>query len=151
MTDTRTYFDYRLRLQVPTNSPDRLLLEYIKNEQHLTYTEKEMVLAALRMCWLPLAYEQPDLIARREDLQRIALDAILRLREQIQYLAAIAGISQPQPILDPLINRAASTAPIIPSIESVRLQRKPEIASPRSHSIAASSLDGYEEDLFGDN
>ncbi|NEQ25984.1 MAG: hypothetical protein F6K28_44425, partial [Microcoleus sp. SIO2G3] len=71
MTDSKTYFDYRLRLQVPTNSPDRLLLEYIKTEQHLTYSEKEMVLAALRMCWLPLAYEQPEIAAPREDLQRI--------------------------------------------------------------------------------
>lgn len=143
MTDSKTYFDYRLRLQVPPNSPDRLLLEYIKTEQHLTYSEKEMVLAALRMCWLPLAYEQPDIAAPREDLQRIALDAILRLREQIQYLAAIAGISTFQPQPEPIPLRTASV-PTFPSSEPVRMPR-PAIA------IAQASEDGYEEDLFGDD
>ncbi|NJL22770.1 MAG: hypothetical protein HC895_21240 [Leptolyngbyaceae cyanobacterium SM1_3_5] len=139
MTDSKTPFDYRLRLQVPASSPDRLLLEYLKAEQHPTYSEKEMVLAALRMCWLPLAYEQSD--ASREDLQRIAHDAILRLREQIQYLAAIAGIPTPPSPPEPAPARPAFAANS--SAESARLPR-PAIA-------ALGGEDDYEEDLFGDD
>ncbi|MBD2090867.1 hypothetical protein H6F67_13505 [Microcoleus sp. FACHB-1515] len=139
MTDSKTPFDYRLRLQVPADSSDRVLLEYLKAESHPTYLEKEMVLAALRMCWLPLAYEQSD--ASCEEVQRLAHDAILRLREQIQYLAAIAGISTSVPA-ESAFPQAASVSS--PRVESVRLSR-PAIAS------APGSEDGYEEDLFGDD
>ncbi|NEQ27520.1 MAG: hypothetical protein F6K28_52655, partial [Microcoleus sp. SIO2G3] len=80
----------------------------------------------------------------REDLQRIALDAILRLREQIQYLAAIAGITafQPQPEPAPVLRTAS--VPTFSNVEPVRMPR-PAIAS------ALGGEDGYEEDLFGDD
>lgn len=133
---SRSYFDYRLRLQVPSDSPDRMLLEYIKHEAHLTYSEKEMVLAALRMCWLPLAYREQT---RRtgegshETLQQIGLDCIMRLKEQIQYIAAATGIQTTGTLSD-----------------------RPWDAGASNHATSAvrpipPEPDGYKHDVFGES
>jgi hypothetical protein len=138
---SRSYFDYRLRLQVSPDSADHLLLEYIKRNQHLTYSEKEMVLAALRMCWLPLAFQhhlsQADRLTHT-DLKRVGLDAILRLKEQIRYVAEITGVDQPADLIVPTYSESNPASS----------------RSPLTHSTAFTNVtvaeDGYEQDLFGD-
>jgi hypothetical protein len=139
-------FDYRLRLQVAEDNVDRLLLAYIKAEQHLTYSEKEMVLAALRMCWLPCAYHHHLKLGNvaPEDLQQVGMDAILRLKEQIYYIATLTGV---QGWSQRVEERVETTYPRV----SIAAAVKPIAPYPSAASLNQPTLeDGYDRDLFED-
>ncbi|MHC5832014.1 MAG: hypothetical protein ACYT04_92580, partial [Nostoc sp.] len=58
-TDTdrqRQYKNLTLRLRAYSNTVDAKLIIYLQKGNGVS-TSKEMVLQALRMCWLPLAYQ----------------------------------------------------------------------------------------------
>ncbi|MBW4440372.1 MAG: hypothetical protein KME10_03880 [Plectolyngbya sp. WJT66-NPBG17] len=92
-------FDYRVRVQVAAESPDGILLDFLKNERHRSYSHKEMLLWALRAYWMPIAYqlrrEQGEQSLTEAQLKRMAQDAIYQLRQQIAYLRSTFGIEQP--------------------------------------------------------
>jgi hypothetical protein len=88
----RKIIDYRVRIQVAEDSPDGVLLDFLKHEQHPSFSHKEMVLWALRGYWMAIAFRQ-----RRESgkgkmseaqMQQTALDTIHQLGQQIAYIQA---------------------------------------------------------------
>jgi hypothetical protein len=90
-------YDYRSRIQVPVDSPEAALLEYLKQERHLIYSHKEMVLSALRAYWLPFAYadrQRHGAPVAQDDLKRLAQDAIHRLKQQALYLQEAFGLER---------------------------------------------------------
>lgn len=130
--------EYRLRLQAPPHSVDYWLLQYLKQGAHMTYSDKELVLSSLRMCWLPLVYRHyaDRLNLSRDDLKQIGLDAILRLKEQIQYITAVMDLERSNTAIVPTPSPQPSRPPL------------PSTPSPSPSPIAD---DGYGFDLFGDD
>lgn len=129
--------EYRLRLQAPPDGADYWLLQYLKQGAHVTYSDKELVLSALRMCWLPLAYRHyaDRMGLSRDELRQISLDAILRLKEQIQYIAAVMDLERPN---------AAIASTLSP-------QPSPRPPRPIAPTPTPTADDGYGVDLFGDD
>jgi hypothetical protein len=86
----RKMIDYRVRIQVAEDSPDGMLLDFLKHERHPSFSHKEMVLWALRGYWMAIAFRQrgdfeEDTISQTR-MRRIALDGIHQLRQQIAYI-----------------------------------------------------------------
>jgi hypothetical protein len=83
-------FDYRVRVQVKTESPDAVLLDFLRNERQGSYSHKEMLLWALRAYWMPFAQQQS---ARSEtQLRHIALSSIYQLEKHIDYIREAFGL-----------------------------------------------------------
>jgi hypothetical protein len=88
----RKIIDYRVRIQVAEDSPDGVLLDFLKHERHPSFSHKEMVLWALRGYWMAIAFRQrwePGDGGNSEaqmQMQRMALDAIHQLKQQIAYI-----------------------------------------------------------------
>lgn len=151
-------FDYQLTLQVPADSLDRALLEYIQQSKHPTYVEKDLVLVALRMCWLPSAYKSsPARFQRKanEDLQQLGLDAITRLKEQIRYIATVTGLQIEGG--DSYSSQESSQYRSSPPSPPLASANSPSSEPPKTPTIATAIVplameepDGYERDLFGD-
>lgn len=82
-------YDYRTRIQVPMNSSDAVLLDYLKTDYRQVASQKEMQLSALRAYWLPIAYEalrERGGSVSDEELARMAQNCILHLRERAEML-----------------------------------------------------------------
>lgn len=82
-------YDYRTRIQVPMNSSDAVLLDYLKTDYRQVASQKEMQLSALRAYWLPIAYEslrERGGSVSDEELSRMAQNCILHLRERAEVL-----------------------------------------------------------------
>jgi hypothetical protein len=82
-------YDYRTRIQVPLNSSDAVLLDYLKSDYRQVTSQKEMQLSALRAYWLPIAYEalrERGGSVSDEELARMAQNCILHLRERAEML-----------------------------------------------------------------
>jgi hypothetical protein len=86
--DRSERFDYRLRIQVPEDSTEAILLRYLMENKNPIYSHKEMALLAFKACWLPYACEQAiqrgDTGLSEEELKRIAADAFDYLQERIE-------------------------------------------------------------------
>jgi hypothetical protein len=88
--------DIVFRFRPSANSPDGLLLSYLKN-LGVTPLSNEMVLKALRAFWLPDTYESCG-SKRGKELKRLARDTIFCLEEHANYLRNHFGIERPQPM-----------------------------------------------------
>jgi hypothetical protein len=86
----RKIIDYRVRIQVAEDSPDGVLLDFLKHERHPSFSHKEMVLWALRGYWMAIAFQQrwdfEEAGISQTRMQQIALDGIYQLRQQIAYI-----------------------------------------------------------------
>jgi hypothetical protein len=94
----RKMIDYRVRIQVAEDSPDGVLLDFLKHERHPSFSHKEMVLWALRGYWMAIAFrhqrELGDESMSEAQMQRLALDAIHQLKQQITYIQTTFGMEQ---------------------------------------------------------
>lgn len=95
--------DIVFRFRPSADSPDGLLLSYLKN-LGVTPLSNEMVLKALRAFWLPDTYESCG-SKRGKELKRLARDTIFCLEEHANYLRNRFGIERPQPMpyLNPVV------------------------------------------------
>jgi hypothetical protein len=95
----RKIIDYRVRIQVAEDSPDGVLLDFLKHERHPSFSHKEMVLWALRGYWMAIAFRQRsemgDTSISNAQTQRMALDAIHQLGQQIIYIQSVCDIPEP--------------------------------------------------------
>jgi hypothetical protein len=82
-------YDYRLRIQVPADSPEALLLKYLKHDGNRVFSHREMVITAITAYWLVFAYRdahQLGLVVSDTDMQGVVRDSIYRLNHQASYL-----------------------------------------------------------------
>lgn len=82
-------YDYRLRIQVPIDSPEALLLKYLKHDGNRVFSHREMVITAITAYWLVFAYRdahQLGLAVSDTDMQGVVRDSIYRLNHQASYL-----------------------------------------------------------------
>jgi hypothetical protein len=132
----RKMIDYRVRIQVAEDSPDGVLLHFLKHERHPSFSHKEMLLWALRGYWMAIAFRQRSELGNEvaeAQIQRMALDAIYQLRQQIAYIQSTFETG--------LVESAADA--VVFSGHREKAFAKQSIAAPRS------SLDWDEgEDLF---
>jgi light-regulated signal transduction histidine kinase (bacteriophytochrome) len=95
---TRKMVDYRVRIQVAEDSPDGVLLDFLKHERHPSFSHKEMVLWALRGYWMAIAFRQRselgDNMRSEAQIQRMALDAVHQLRQQINYIQVACNVQE---------------------------------------------------------
>jgi hypothetical protein len=100
----RKIIDYRVRIQVAEDSPDGVLLDFLKNERHPSFSHKEMVLWALRGYWMAIAFRQRlelgDALVSDAQIQRMALDTIHQLRQQISYIQSTRNMQEPSILAD---------------------------------------------------
>jgi hypothetical protein len=86
----RKIIDYRVRIQVAEDSPDGVLLDFLKHERHPSFSHKEMVLWALRGYWMAIAFRQWQESGggriSESQVQQMVLDAIHQLNQQIVYI-----------------------------------------------------------------
>jgi hypothetical protein len=89
-TQSQDRFDYHIRFQVPLNSPDGILCRYVRSQSNAVYSQKEMVLSALRAYWMPVAYEHSrhylGMSVTDDQLRHMACNAIAHLRERAEML-----------------------------------------------------------------
>jgi hypothetical protein len=103
----RLHFEFR---SYPSaSSPEGILLNYVKSEsQHPTTTKNELVLKALKICWMPYAYREAGLLNNRE-LRKIAEATIHNLEWHIREIRSSFGLeSVPPPPM-------ASYTPVVPT------------------------------------
>jgi hypothetical protein len=82
-------YDFRTRIQVPYDSSDAVILDYLKTDRRRVASQKEMLLSALRPYWLPIAHEalrESGRLISDEELARMAQNAILQLGERGEML-----------------------------------------------------------------
>jgi hypothetical protein len=88
----RKMIDYRVRIQVAEDSPDGVLLDFLKHERHPSFSHKEMVLWALRGYWMAIAFrwrwESGAGKMSEVQMQQMALDAVHQLKQQMVYIQA---------------------------------------------------------------
>jgi hypothetical protein len=86
----RKMIDYRVRIQVAEDSPDGVLLDFLKHERHPSFSHKEMVMWALRGYWMAIAFrcrwESGVGEMSEAQVQQMALDAIHQLKQQMAYI-----------------------------------------------------------------
>jgi hypothetical protein len=85
----RKMIDYRVRIQVAEDSPDGVLLDFLKHERHPSFSHKEMVLWALRGYWMAIAFRQREsgeVAIFEAQMQQMAADAVHQLKQQISYI-----------------------------------------------------------------
>jgi hypothetical protein len=120
----RKIIDYRVRIQVAEDSPDGVLLDFLKHERHPSFSHKEMVLWALRGYWMAIAFRQRSEMGDEvveAQVQRIVLDAIYQLRQQIAYVQRACG-SQGMTALYGVENGLGSYAGILDAAQQERTQ-----------------------------
>ncbi|NEQ64348.1 MAG: hypothetical protein F6K21_02395 [Symploca sp. SIO2D2] len=83
MGEKQRQLSFNWRYQPVVNTPDALLLTYIK--EHPISPVKEMMLQALRAFWLPLACLKSGNYSK-EELELVGLEAVHALEKQADYL-----------------------------------------------------------------
>lgn len=79
--------DFRFRMQTQTSTSEGVLLDYIRNGYHPSFSAKEMVVRALKAYWLPFAYrDHQDVLVIPAMQKRLAREAISSLKQQIRDL-----------------------------------------------------------------
>ncbi len=83
-------YDYQSRFQVPLNSLDAMMLDFIRTDNcNNAFTHKEMVISALRAYWSPIAAaasrEKGNPISD-EALSDLAFTAVLHLQAHARML-----------------------------------------------------------------
>ncbi|MBK1988499.1 hypothetical protein A0J48_013280 [Sphaerospermopsis aphanizomenoides BCCUSP55] len=82
----KQYKDLNYRFRAYSNTSDGKLITYLQQGNGLS-TTKEMILQALRMCWLPLAYKaQADAGISEQEVRRIGLTCCHALEQHLAYL-----------------------------------------------------------------
>lgn len=84
--------DFRLRYQVRRDSPDGILLDYLRSKE-TEFPTRQMVLWSLSAYWRPLACQWTGQFSE-ERLQAIARLSIGLLQKQIEFLAHTFGLEQ---------------------------------------------------------
>ncbi|WP_413176266.1 hypothetical protein [Anabaena azotica] len=84
--------DFSFRYRPLANTVDGKLIAYLQQENK-PQTAKEMILQALRMCWLPLAYKaQTDVGISDQEVRRISLMCCHALEQHLAYLRIELGL-----------------------------------------------------------
>jgi hypothetical protein len=84
--------DFRLRYQVRRDSPDGILLDYLRSKE-TEFSTRQMVLWSLSAYWRPLACQWTGQFSE-DRLQAIARLSIGLLQKQIEFLAHTFGLEQ---------------------------------------------------------
>jgi hypothetical protein len=84
--------DFRLRYQVRRDSPDGILLDYLRSKE-TEFPTRQMVLWSLSAYWRPLACQWTGQFSE-DRLQAIARLSIGLLQKQIEFLAHTFGLEQ---------------------------------------------------------
>jgi hypothetical protein len=143
----RKMIDYRVRIQVAEDSPDGVLLDFLKHERHPSFSHKEMVLWALRGYWMAIAFRQRkdegnDLVTDTQ-MQRIVADALHQMAQQINYIQSTFGIEGV--VSKKSFNNSEVTLPISISEASLRIDRamrkRTKLSSKKSRKINISRTD----------
>jgi hypothetical protein len=92
-TDTdKHYKNLNYRFRAYSNTSDGKLITYLQQGNGLS-TTKEMILQALRMCWLPLAYKaQTDAGISEQEVHQIGLICCHALEQHLAYLRIELGL-----------------------------------------------------------
>lgn len=80
------------RFQPMDETPDSILLDYLKS----TDAPNELALRAMRMCWLPYAYQHSG-TKKGQQLKKVAQEMIWVLEGHIEELRAAFGVERPLP------------------------------------------------------
>ncbi|MBD2695020.1 hypothetical protein [Anabaena catenula] len=83
--------DFKFHYRPYSNTVDGLLITYLQQGDGAR-SSKEMVLQALRMCWLPLAYKAQAGISDQE-VYRVGLICCHALEQHLAYLRMELGLS----------------------------------------------------------
>lgn len=84
--------DFSFRYRPLANTVDGKLIAYLQ-QRNKPQTAKEMILQALRMCWLPLAYKaQADTGISDQEVRRISLMCCHALEQHLAYLRMELGL-----------------------------------------------------------
>lgn len=84
----RQYKNLSFRLRAYSNTVDGKLIIYLQKGNGVS-TSKEMVLQALRMCWLPLAYQAQanfDVEINEQEVAQVGLICCHALEQHLAYL-----------------------------------------------------------------
>lgn len=84
--------DFRIRYQVPRNTPNGTLLGYLRSNE-TEFPTRHMVLWSLAAFWRPLACQWSGRFSE-DRLQAIARLSIGALQQHIEYLACTFGLEQ---------------------------------------------------------
>ncbi|MBD2295059.1 hypothetical protein H6G06_16610 [Anabaena sphaerica FACHB-251] len=88
----KQYKDLNYRFRAYSNTSDGKLITYLQQGNGLS-TTKEMILQALRMCWLPLAYKaQEDAGISEQELRQVGLMCCHALEQHLTYLRIELGL-----------------------------------------------------------
>jgi hypothetical protein len=88
----KQYKNLSFRLRAYSDTADGKLITYLQKGNGLS-TSKEMLLQALRMCWLPLAYKaQADAGISEQELRQIGLTCCHSLEQHLTYLRIELGL-----------------------------------------------------------
>ncbi len=79
--------DFRFRLRIAADTPEGILLAYLRHGDHPSFSVKEMVIRALKAYWLPFAYlDHPDLQLTTPRQKRLAQEAVFSLKQQAREI-----------------------------------------------------------------
>lgn len=85
---------YKFQIKVDVGSKDEKLVNLLKTKDS-ELAGKERLLQAIKAFWLPIALRQAG--SSQEEITRYGLASILRLQEQIAYLALELDLQIPMP------------------------------------------------------
>lgn len=103
--------DISFRFRPSRKTPDGILLNYIKEQEHSTISH-EMILKALRAFWLLDAYQESG-FKKGQELRKLAQGMILVLEAQASYLRTIFGIERQEPVYQVLSQSVPSQSPVL--------------------------------------
>lgn len=86
--------DFKFHCRPYSNTADGQLISYLQQGDNV-HSSKEMVLQALRMCWLPLAYKaqaQTDAGISEQEIRRVGLMCCHALEQHLAYLRIELGL-----------------------------------------------------------
>ncbi|HEY9651390.1 MAG TPA: hypothetical protein V6C95_12055 [Coleofasciculaceae cyanobacterium] len=93
--------NFEVRAYPATSSPEGILLNYLKSEeQHPGSTKNDLVLKALKICWMPYAYREAAFV-NKQQLLKIALATIHNLEwhiREIRFEFGLESVPPPAPV-----------------------------------------------------
>lgn len=103
--------NFEFRAYPLASSPEGILLSYLKDEAlHPTSRKNDLVLKALKICWMPYAYREAGLVNKQE-LLKIALATIHNLEWHIREIRFEFGLESVPP---PVSVSYTPIAPVVP-------------------------------------
>jgi hypothetical protein len=96
MSNLANRMHFEFRSYPSASSPEGILFNYLKTDElHPSQTKNDLVLKALKLCWMPHAYRETGL--KHRDLKKLALSTIHSLEWHIQEIRLEFGLDSVPP------------------------------------------------------